>query len=312
MSRPRGPRGDAATCASLRRLCPGRRCSMIDRLRGIRTVGISRGATDGGAKGSLHRAVRRARTNLDPMDDTPTSQRFFPTRPLLRRSIRGRSARWAARLVPLLALCLSAGATPDAKPNPSECRASPASLESRGRPPTAWAGGCRRRTRSGRPGTDSWASSTSSGMTTAGGSPAGGSGPIRRLEDPGHRPDAARKHPDSPLWGPTALYHYWGEPLYGYYLSDDPWVLRRHAQLLADAGIDTLIFDTTNAATYPRSTRSSAMSSTRFAGPAGARRRSRSWSTPGPARRREQIYQRPLPARPAIAICGSSGKASRC
>jgi len=62
-------------------------------------------------------------------------------------------------------------------------------------------------------------------------------------------PDALRK-PDSPLWGPISMYHYWGEPLYGYYLSDDPWVLRRHAQLLADAGVDTLIFDTTNAATY--------------------------------------------------------------
>ncbi|MCL5096406.1 MAG: hypothetical protein M1608_02510, partial [Candidatus Omnitrophica bacterium] len=63
-------------------------------------------------------------------------------------------------------------------------------------------------------------------------------------------PDALEK-PDSPLWGPIGMYHYWGEPLYGYYLSTDPWVLRRHAQLLADAGIDTLIFDTTNAETYP-------------------------------------------------------------
>ena len=33
------------------------------------------------------------------------------------------------------------------------------------------------------------------------------------------------------------MYHYWGEPQYGYYLSADPWVLRRHAQLLADAGV---------------------------------------------------------------------------
>lgn len=63
-------------------------------------------------------------------------------------------------------------------------------------------------------------------------------------------PDA-RSKPRSPLWGPIGAYHYWGEPLYGYYRSDDPWVLRRHAQLLADAGVDTLIFDTTNAQTYP-------------------------------------------------------------
>lgn len=45
--------------------------------------------------------------------------------------------------------------------------------------------------------------------------------------------------------------YYWGEPELGYYLSWDPWVLRRHAYLLADAGVDTLIFDTTNNVTYP-------------------------------------------------------------
>jgi hypothetical protein len=55
--------------------------------------------------------------------------------------------------------------------------------------------------------------------------------------------------PNSPLWGPRGPY-YWGEPLYGYYHSMDPWVLRRHANLLADAGIDTVIFDTTNRVTY--------------------------------------------------------------
>ncbi len=62
---------------------------------------------------------------------------------------------------------------------------------------------------------------------------------------------AALSKPDSPLWGQIGESHYWGEPLYGYYHSADPWVLRRHAQLLADAGIDVLIFDTTNAASYP-------------------------------------------------------------
>jgi hypothetical protein len=64
-------------------------------------------------------------------------------------------------------------------------------------------------------------------------------------------PDAINK-PDSPLWGPIGMYHYWGEPLFGYYCSTDSWVLRRHAQLLADAGVDTLIFDTTNAVSYPK------------------------------------------------------------
>ena len=54
----------------------------------------------------------------------------------------------------------------------------------------------------------------------------------------------------SPPWGPPGSPYFWGEPLFGFYLPDDPWVLRRHAWLLADAGIDTLIFDTTNRITY--------------------------------------------------------------
>ncbi len=63
-------------------------------------------------------------------------------------------------------------------------------------------------------------------------------------------PDAVH-HPRSKLWGPIGTYHYWAEPLYGYYLSTDPWVIRRHARLLSDAGVDTLIFDATNTETYP-------------------------------------------------------------
>ena len=62
-------------------------------------------------------------------------------------------------------------------------------------------------------------------------------------------PDAL-KNPGSPPWGGKGDPHFWGEPLYGFYLDSDPWVLRRHAHLLADAGVDTLIFDTTNRITY--------------------------------------------------------------
>ena len=51
-------------------------------------------------------------------------------------------------------------------------------------------------------------------------------------------------------WGPQSAFHFWGEPYYGYYLDHDPYVLRRHAQMLADAGVDVLIFDVTNAFTY--------------------------------------------------------------
>ncbi len=46
--------------------------------------------------------------------------------------------------------------------------------------------------------------------------------------------------------------HYWGEPEAGYYRSGDRWVIRRHAYQLADAGVDTLIFDVTNNHTFPQ------------------------------------------------------------
>ena len=64
------------------------------------------------------------------------------------------------------------------------------------------------------------------------------------------RDPKAQENPGSPLWGSIGVYHYWGEPLYGYYRSTDPWVLCRHAQLLADAGVDVLVLDATNAETY--------------------------------------------------------------
>lgn len=62
-------------------------------------------------------------------------------------------------------------------------------------------------------------------------------------------PDLLKK-PNSPLWGERGGPYWWGEPMLGYYNTTDPWVLRRHAHLLADAGVDTLIFDTTNRVTY--------------------------------------------------------------
>jgi hypothetical protein len=51
-------------------------------------------------------------------------------------------------------------------------------------------------------------------------------------------------------WGPEGAFHHWGQPYLNYYLMDDEFVIRKHAQMLADAGVDTLIFDATNAFTY--------------------------------------------------------------
>ncbi|MBQ3868990.1 MAG: hypothetical protein II777_00445 [Clostridia bacterium] len=60
-----------------------------------------------------------------------------------------------------------------------------------------------------------------------------------------------KEHPEiqndfsSPLWGTAGAYH-WNEPIWGYYQSRDEWVLRKQAELLADAGIDAVFFDNTN------------------------------------------------------------------
>jgi len=39
---------------------------------------------------------------------------------------------------------------------------------------------------------------------------------------------------------------WWDEPLLGYYRTTDDWVLRKHAQMLANAGVDVVFFDCTN------------------------------------------------------------------
>lgn len=62
-------------------------------------------------------------------------------------------------------------------------------------------------------------------------------------------PEAGYK-PDSDVWGGIGTYHHWGEPFYGYYYSNDEWVVRRHMKLLTLAGVDFLFFDTTNGPTY--------------------------------------------------------------
>ncbi len=49
---------------------------------------------------------------------------------------------------------------------------------------------------------------------------------------------------------PSPQFHWWETPLYGYYNSGDEWVIRRHMEMLTEAGVDFLVFDTTNANYY--------------------------------------------------------------
>ena len=49
---------------------------------------------------------------------------------------------------------------------------------------------------------------------------------------------------------PNGQAHYWGEPLWGYYNSNDEWVLRKQMQMITMAGVDFIFFDHTNAVIY--------------------------------------------------------------
>lgn len=61
--------------------------------------------------------------------------------------------------------------------------------------------------------------------------------------DPNARLDAK-----NPLWT-EGMYH-WGEPEAGYFLSKDEYVIRKDMSMLADAGVDVLVMDVTNAVRY--------------------------------------------------------------
>ncbi len=71
-------------------------------------------------------------------------------------------------------------------------------------------------------------------------------------EAPRNLTEIIRDNPDSwltdaSLYGRPGTMHYWGEPLYGYYnLAKDDWVVRAHAALLAEAGVDYIMLDMTN------------------------------------------------------------------
>ena len=59
---------------------------------------------------------------------------------------------------------------------------------------------------------------------------------------------SARMQTDNPLWSERSFH--WGEPEVGYFLSKDEYVIRKDMSMLADAGVDMLIMDVTNAVRY--------------------------------------------------------------
>ena len=59
---------------------------------------------------------------------------------------------------------------------------------------------------------------------------------------------SARLDGKNPLW--TESSYHWGEPEIGYFLSKDEYVIRKDMSMLADAGVDVLVMDVTNAVRY--------------------------------------------------------------
>lgn len=57
-------------------------------------------------------------------------------------------------------------------------------------------------------------------------------------------------HTDDRKVSPAYQFHWWSEPLYGYYNSSDEWIIRRHMEMLTSAGVDFLVFDVSNTVTY--------------------------------------------------------------
>ena len=48
----------------------------------------------------------------------------------------------------------------------------------------------------------------------------------------------------------TNGFHIWAEPYFGYYLNTDEWIIRKHAYMLSEAGVDFIYLDVTNNSMY--------------------------------------------------------------
>ena len=59
---------------------------------------------------------------------------------------------------------------------------------------------------------------------------------------------AAEYNREHPGWQGKSIQPHWNEPRFGFYRNSDPYIIRHHAAMLSDAGVDFLLFDCTNGA----------------------------------------------------------------
>ena len=112
--------------------------------------------------------------------------------------------------------------------------------------------------------------------------------------------------PVNPKWGGGV--HYWGEPEAGYYIMKDEWIIRRHARMLSDAGVDLIVLDNTNDNIYKRCFRLHRRSVPQDAFEGETTPQIACLASQNSVQQLwDQIY-----SRGCMPICGSAGKASRC
>ena len=72
--------------------------------------------------------------------------------------------------------------------------------------------------------------------------------PARNVTEMLSKDPGAVRDFDNPVWTDDGdgIPHYRNEPLFGYYTNVDEYVVRKHAEMIADAGVDVIIFDCTN------------------------------------------------------------------
>ncbi len=62
--------------------------------------------------------------------------------------------------------------------------------------------------------------------------------------------EVGHSDPQTIPFGDKSVMHHWGKPYLGYYVGNDAWVIRKHAQMLSEAGVDVIFIDLTNGFSY--------------------------------------------------------------
>lgn len=74
--------------------------------------------------------------------------------------------------------------------------------------------------------------------------------PDKKYKSPYIIPEILKAPIGQRKWGPKSSWHHWGHSIFGDYVANDPWLIRKQVQMFNDAGVDVVIFDVTNGYHY--------------------------------------------------------------